>query len=135
MDENTNVDVFEVVKENYPRSFEYVEAQLNALDKKLQSYSHQRNPKLDQPRYTTETQDHEYVDLKIIKLFSKVYAFCEEKGHAIMDYPFVPFHIKTGIARHVELKNVAGTLMDQPQKQKSGILVVHNRFRSMELEG
>jgi hypothetical protein len=26
VDENTNVDVFEQIEENYPRSFEYVEA-------------------------------------------------------------------------------------------------------------
>jgi hypothetical protein len=26
VDENTNVDVFEEIEENYPRSFEYVEA-------------------------------------------------------------------------------------------------------------
>jgi hypothetical protein len=30
-----------------------------------------------------------------------------------MDYPFVPFHIRVGIARHVELQNVVGTLVDQ----------------------
>jgi hypothetical protein len=47
-------------------------------------------------------------------LLSRVYAFCEEKGHVIMDCPFVPFHIRAGIARHVELQNVARTLMDQP---------------------
>ncbi len=39
-------------------------------------------------------------------------AFQYKEGHAIMDYPFVPFHIKTSIARHAELQNVAGTLMD-----------------------
>jgi hypothetical protein len=33
----------------------------------------------------------------------------------------------------VELQNVAGTLMDQPQKQELGILVIQNKFRSMEL--
>jgi hypothetical protein len=32
VDENTNVDVFEDTKENYPRSFEYAEAKVNALD-------------------------------------------------------------------------------------------------------
>jgi hypothetical protein len=53
------------------------------------------------------------VDSKVIKLFSKVYAFYEEKGHAIMDYPFVPFHVKTSIVRHVELQNVARVFMDQ----------------------
>jgi hypothetical protein len=31
-----------------------------------------------------------------------------------MDYPFVFFHIKVSIAKHVELQNVARTLMDQP---------------------
>jgi len=54
------------------------------------------------------------MDSKIIKLLSKVCALCEEEGHAIMDCPFVPFHIKTCIVRHVELQNVAITLMDQP---------------------
>jgi hypothetical protein len=43
------------------------------------------------------------VDLEMIKVLSKVYAFYEKEGHAIMDCPFVPFHIKVGIARHVEL--------------------------------
>jgi hypothetical protein len=46
------------------------------------------------------------------KLFSKVYAFCEE-GHVIMDCPFVHFHIKVGIVKHVELQNVVGTFMYQ----------------------
>jgi hypothetical protein len=74
------------------------------LDEIPQSYSHQWNQKLDQTKYTTKTWDHEYVDLKMVILLSKVCAFCEEKGHAIMDCPFVPFHIKIGIAsRHVEL--------------------------------
>jgi hypothetical protein len=54
------------------------------------------------------------VDLKLIKLFSRVCAFCEEERHAIMDCLFVPFHIKSGIARHVKLQNVARALMDQP---------------------
>jgi hypothetical protein len=40
-----------------------------------------------------------------------------KKENAIMDFPLVPFHIKAFIARHVELQNVARTLMDQPQKQ------------------
>jgi hypothetical protein len=39
----------------------------------------------------------------MIMLFSRVCAFCEEEGHVIMDCPFVPFHIKVGITRHVEL--------------------------------
>jgi len=50
----------------------------------------------------------------MIKLHSRVCAFCEEEGHVIMDCPFVPFHIRTSIVRHVELQNVAGALMDQP---------------------
>jgi hypothetical protein len=82
------------------------------LDEISQSYSHQGNPKLDQTRYTTETQDHEYADLEIVRLLSKVYTFCE-KGHAIMNCPFVPFHIIVNIARHVKLQNVARTFMDQ----------------------
>jgi hypothetical protein len=39
----------------------------------------------------------------MVKLLSRVYALCEEKGHAIMDCPFMPFHIIASIARHVEL--------------------------------
>jgi hypothetical protein len=73
------------------------------LDEVPQSYSHQRNQELDQTKYTTETRDHDYVDLEIAKLLSKVCAFCEEKGDAIMDCLFVPFHIRIGIAKHVEL--------------------------------
>jgi len=33
-----------------------------------------------------------------------------------MDCPFVPFHIKACIVKHVELQNVARALMDQPQE-------------------
>ncbi len=58
---------------------------------------------MDQTRYTTETQDHEYVDSKVAGLLLKVCSFCEEEGHVTMDYPFVPFHIKTNITRHVKL--------------------------------
>jgi hypothetical protein len=54
----------------------------------------------------------------MIKLLSRVYPFYEEERHAIMDYLFVPFHIKVDIARHVELHNVVGALMDQPQEQE-----------------
>ncbi len=50
---------------------------------------------------------------EMVRLLSKVCAFCEEKGHVIMDCPFIPFHIKACIARHVELPNVVGTLMDR----------------------
>jgi hypothetical protein len=43
------------------------------------------------------------MDSKVTKLLSKVYALCEEEGHAIMDCPFVPFHIRANIARPMEL--------------------------------
>jgi hypothetical protein len=56
---------------------------------------------LDQTRYIVETWDHESMDSKMVKLLSRVYAFYEEEGHAIMDCPFVSFHIKASIARHV----------------------------------
>jgi hypothetical protein len=55
------------------------------------------------------------VDLEVAKLLSKVCALYEKIGHAIMDCPYVPFHIRTGNFRHVELHNVARTLMDQSQ--------------------
>ncbi len=76
---------------------------MNALDEVPQSYSHQGNPELDQITHIAETWDHEFVDSKMIRLLKKVCAFCEEEGHVIMDCFFVPFHIKAGIARHVEL--------------------------------
>jgi hypothetical protein len=41
-----------------------------------------------------------------------------------MDCHFVPFHTKASIAKHVELHNVVGTLMDQPHEHELGILVV-----------
>jgi hypothetical protein len=66
--------------------------------------------------YIVETHDHEYVDSEVVRLLSKVCVICEEEGHAIMDCPFVLFHIRTHIARHVELQNVAGALMDHPQE-------------------
>jgi hypothetical protein len=49
------------------------------------------------------------------------------------DCPFVPFHIRVGIVKHVELHNLAKALMDQLQEKESGILVVQNKFRGMEL--
>jgi hypothetical protein len=58
---------------------------------------------LDQTKYAIETWVHESMDLEMIKLLSTVCAFYEEEGNAIMDCPFVPFHIRTCIARHVEL--------------------------------
>jgi hypothetical protein len=53
------------------------------------------------------------VDLEVGRLLSKVYAFYAEEGHVIMDCLFVPFHIITSSAKHMELQNVEGTLMDQ----------------------
>jgi hypothetical protein len=50
-----------------------------------------------------------------------------------MDCLFVPLHIKVGIARHVELQNVARALMDQPQEQELGIPIVQKKLRGMEL--
>ncbi len=91
---------------------------MNVLDEVPQSYSHQGNLELDQLKYLVETRDHEFVDLEMIMLLSKVCAFYEEEGHVLMDYLFVPFHIKAGIRRHVELQNVARTLMDQPHEQE-----------------
>ncbi len=75
---------------------------MNALDEILQSYSHQGNLELYQIRYIVETWDNENVDSEMIMLLSKVYVFYKE-GHAIMDCPFMPFHIRRGIAKHVEL--------------------------------
>jgi hypothetical protein len=65
---------------------------------------------LYQKIYTFTTQDHEYVYLKVVKLLSRVFALCEEEtcNYAC---PFVHFHIKASIARHVELQNVVGTLI------------------------
>ncbi len=124
MEENINIDVVEETKENYLWSFEYAEAQVNVLDEVPQSYSHQGNPELDQTKYIAETWDHESIDWKVVRLLSRVNAFCEEEGHALMDYPFVPFHIRANIVKHVELQNVVGTLMDQPQESELGIHVV-----------
>jgi hypothetical protein len=116
VEENTNIDVVEETEENYLQSSEYVKAQVNVLDEVPHSYSHQGNLELDQTRYTIDTHDHEYVDSKMVKLLPRVCALFEEEGHAIMEYPFVPFHIKACIIRHVEVQNVARTLMDQPQE-------------------
>ncbi len=103
------------------------------LDEVPESYSHQGNPKLDRTRYIVKTQDHEFEDFELLKILSKVCAFCEEEKHAIMDCPFVPFHITTNIARHVELQNVVGALVDQSQDQEPRIFVVQNKLKSMEL--
>jgi hypothetical protein len=75
---------------------------VNVLDEIPHSYSRQRNPELDQTRYIAKKQDHEFMDSEMVRLLSKVYAFCEE-GHAIMDRPSVHFHIRASIVKHVEL--------------------------------
>jgi very-short-patch-repair endonuclease len=72
------------------------------LDEVSQSYSHQRNSELDQIGYTIETRDQEFVDSRITRLLSRIYAFCE-KGHVIMDCPFMFFHIRADIVKHVEI--------------------------------
>jgi hypothetical protein len=51
---------------------------MNVLDEIPQSYSHQGNLELDQTKYTIETWDHESMDLEMVKLLSKVCAFCEK---------------------------------------------------------
>jgi len=43
------------------------------------------------------------MDLEMVRLVSKAYAFCEEERHAIMNCPFVFFHIIVDIVKHVEL--------------------------------
>jgi hypothetical protein len=43
------------------------------------------------------------VDSEMIMILSRIYAFYEKEGYVIMDCPFVPFHIKVGIVKHVEL--------------------------------
>jgi hypothetical protein len=63
------------------------------------------------------------MDSEMIRLLSRVYAFCEEEGH-VMDCPCVPFHIRVNIVRHVELQNVARALMDQPHEQELGIPII-----------
>ncbi len=75
---------------------------MNALDEVPYSYSYQGKLELDQIKHRAKKWNHEYVDSKMIRLLSRVNAFYEE-GHVIMDYPFVSFHNRTYIARHVEL--------------------------------
>jgi len=69
----------------------------------------------------------------MVRLLSTVCAFYEEKGHVIMDFPFVPFHIRVGIARHVELHNVIGTFMYQSQEKEPKIPIIQNKLKGMEL--
>jgi hypothetical protein len=95
--ENTNINVIEETEEKYQRPYEYVEAHVNVLDEVPQSYSHPKNPELNLTRYIIKTKDHEFMDLEVARLFSRICAFYEE-GHIVMDCPFVPFHIKASIA-------------------------------------
>jgi hypothetical protein len=77
---------------------------------------------LNQTKYTTETWDHEYVDLKMVRLLSRVCTFCEEEGHVIMDCPFVPFHIKTSIVRHTKCGiNINGSTIGTRTKNSSSL--------------
>jgi len=69
----------------------------------------------------------------MVRLLLKVCGFYEGEGHAIMDCPFVPFHIKTSIVKHVVLYNVAGTLMFQPHEHELKIHVVQNKLRGTKL--
>jgi hypothetical protein len=62
------------------------------------------------------------VDSEVVRLLSRVCAFCEEEKHVIMDFPFVFFHIKENITRHVELQNVTRLLMDQSQDKNQDFL-------------
>jgi len=64
------------------------------------------------------------MDSEMVRLISRVCAFCDEKGHAIMDYPFVHFHIKANILRDVELQNVARSLMDQTRAHEPRIFII-----------
>jgi hypothetical protein len=73
--ENTNIDVVEKTKENYLQSSKYVKTHVNVLDEVPYSYSDQGNIELDQTKYTFETRDHEFMDLEVVILLSKVCAF------------------------------------------------------------
>ncbi len=76
---------------------------MNVLDEVPQSYLNQGNQ--NWIKQSTQLK-HGIMNLWIRRwsyYFSRVYAFCEEEGHAIMDCPFVPFHVRISIARHVEL--------------------------------
>ncbi len=124
MEENTNINVFEEIEENYLRPFEYVKAHVNVVDEVPHSYSHQRNLELDQTSYIAKIEDHESMDSEVAKLLSKAYAFYAQKKERNHGLSFVSFHIRIDIARHVELQNVATTLMDQPHEHELGILIV-----------
>jgi hypothetical protein len=52
---------------------------VNALDEISQSYSYRGNLELDQTKHVTEIWDHEFVDLEMFKLLSRVCAFYEEE--------------------------------------------------------
>jgi hypothetical protein len=68
---------------------------------------------LDQTKHVIETFGSWICGFGNDQVIFKGFALCEEEGHVIMDCPFVPFHIKTSIAKNVELQNVARALIDQ----------------------
>jgi hypothetical protein len=71
VEENTNIDVFKEIEENYMWSNKYAKAQMNVLDEIPQSYSHQGNLKLDQTKYIWK-HGIMNMDLEVAGLFSKV---------------------------------------------------------------
>jgi hypothetical protein len=73
------------------------------------------------------------MDLEVANFFQKYKHFVRKKDMQLWILLFVPFHIKTSIAKHVELQNVVGALMDRSHDQKPRIHVVQNKLRSMEL--
>jgi predicted RNA-binding protein Jag len=79
VEENTNINVLEETKKSFLKPFEYAEAHVNVLDEVPQSYSHKINLELDQTRYITKTKDHEFMDLEVVGLLSRICAFYEEK--------------------------------------------------------
>jgi hypothetical protein len=95
VEENTNIDVIKEIEDNYIQSYKYEEARANVLDEILKSYPHQGNH--------SWIKQNTQLNSKVLELLSRIYAFYEEEGHAIMDYPFEPFHTRESIDRHVEL--------------------------------
>jgi hypothetical protein len=97
---------------------------MNVLDEVPQSHLHQRNLELDQTRYIIKTHDHESMDLEVANFFQKSKHFVRKKDMQLWILLFVPFHIKTSIAKDVELKNMVGALMDQSHDQEPRIHVI-----------
>jgi hypothetical protein len=123
--------VFEETGKNYPRSFEYAKAQVARWSTTIILLSKEsRVGSNNAYNQNTWSWICGFGDDQVIFM-----GLCIMWGrkNVIMDCPFVPFHIKKTIARHVELQNVVRTLIDQPHEQESRIHVVQNWFRSMEL--